>query len=144
MTPTTHKENGREAERLAQAQAHVCAPAQAHGRVMGIAHDMACVGQALIHIANGEGVLANVSNDNLEFVAIGLQSTAWDITIPALARNKVTGEWIWAKALIWCEPTEEHAGGFVWSQGHYTYDEQEAREEFRALAHFLLYTTEAY
>ena len=36
MTPTTHKENGREAERLAQAQAHVCAPAHENARTFNV------------------------------------------------------------------------------------------------------------
>lgn len=36
MTPTTHKENGREAERLAQAQAHVCAPAHTNTRTFNV------------------------------------------------------------------------------------------------------------
>lgn len=80
--------------------------------------------------AQGGALLGNVTLPNAQFVAIGFN--AEDGSIPVLAHNTVTGDWIWARALIWCEAREDRPAGFVWSNGHYT-DEEDARENFEKL-----------
>ena len=78
------------------------------------------------------GLLGNVTLPNAQFVAVGFN--AEDGSVPVLAHNTVTDEWIWARALFWCEAREDRNGyrpaGFVWSQGHYT-DKEDARENFQ-------------
>lgn len=143
MQYTKAKENGRVAVGYTQAQAQAQAGAHAqhtNAHATGYAQDLVQVGEYIAHIVNSEGALANVTNPNWLFVAIGFKGE--DLTFPVLARNKETGEWVYSRALIWCEATESHPAGFVWINGHYL-NEKDARESFRE-HDGIVYYTEAY
>lgn len=99
-----------------------------NAHVTGYAQDLMYALGTLRHIEEQAqaGLLGNVTLDTVQFVAVGFDGNAY---FPVLARNTVTGDWIWARALIWCEAREDKPAGFVWSNGHYT-DEKDARENF--------------
>lgn len=110
------------------------------GRVTGYAYDLMRVRETLAHIEDvtvtdisqyHESLSAtktqipvvNVSAPNWQFIAIGFN--AKEVRFPVLARNKVTGEWLFSRAILW----DEKEAGFVWSGGCYT-DEKHARQQF--------------
>ena len=82
-----------------------------------------------------EKLLVNVSSPDWVFVAIGFRARAGNVGFPVLARNIVTGRWVWSRYLIW------GGDGFAWDGGNYT-DEQSARDNFESECDGVLYRAE--
>lgn len=127
MQYTKAKENGRVAVGYAQASAGAHAPAHAQHTNAHIVYDIAYATRdayegVIKHIIESEDALANCTNDNLVFYCIGFNVSRG--RCPAIARNKVTGEWVYASALIWTDAWVDSQGqnrpaGFYWGNGHY-------------------------
>ena len=126
MTPTRENRNADEGGALAPAQAGAHTPAHAQhttAHVYGIAYAIRDAYEGVIkHVIESEGTLANCTNANLVFYVIGFNATCG--RCPAIARNKVTGEWVYASALIWTDAWVDSQGqnrpaGFYWGNGHY-------------------------
>ena len=126
------------------------------GQVTGYAYDLMCAYQVLTHIQSLTGTdlsqyhkslkaiktetpLFNVTATNWHFIAIGFRAHSGNVGFPVLARNVVTGDWLWSRDLVWYEKEN----GFVWSGGNYV-SEKEARAQFEKECDGIVFYTEAY
>ena len=125
-------------------------------RVTGYAHDLVWASDVLARIqtltqtdareytdasTKAKDLLVNVSAPEWVFVAVGFRAHAGNVGFPVLAQNKVTGDWVWSRNLIW----DEKNNGLVWSGGNYCYeDEAEARQCFKDECDGIVYHTEAF